>query len=110
MSLLAIAYAGQGRPADAQRILDEVKARSEKETVPPGAITLAYIGAGDYTNAIASLEEVVASHDGYAIYMIPDPLMDPLRNDGRFKALSERVERGSGSIRENSGPAPDRHN
>jgi len=98
VGLLAIAYAGQGRPGDAQRILDELKARSATETIPPGAITLAYIGVGDYANAIASLEQVVASHDGYAIYVIPDPLMDPLRSDERFKALSERVERGFGSI------------
>jgi tetratricopeptide (TPR) repeat protein len=104
VGLLAIAYAGQGRPADAQRILDELKARSGTETIPPGAILLAYIGVGDYENAMASLEQVVASHDGYAIYMISDPLMDPLRSDGRFKVLSERVERGSGSIGENSSP------
>jgi DNA-binding winged helix-turn-helix (wHTH) protein/tetratricopeptide (TPR) repeat protein len=99
IGLLAIAYAGQGRSADAQRILDEMKGRSGEETVPPGAIALAYIGVRDYANAIASLEQVVASHDNYAIFIVVDPLMDPLRSDSRFTALAERIDRGFGPIR-----------
>jgi DNA-binding winged helix-turn-helix (wHTH) protein/Tfp pilus assembly protein PilF len=57
LGLLAIAYAGRGRSADAKRLLLELKTRDKTETIPPGAITLAYIGVGDYASAIAALEE-----------------------------------------------------
>jgi DNA-binding winged helix-turn-helix (wHTH) protein/Tfp pilus assembly protein PilF len=109
IGLLAMAYAGQGRAADAQHILDELRARSGGETVPPGAIALAYIGVRDYANAIASLEEVLASHDNYAIFIVVDPLMDPLRGDPRFAALCERIDRGFGPIRATESRAPVAH-
>jgi cytochrome c-type biogenesis protein CcmH/NrfG len=99
LGLLAMAYAGQGRSGDAQHILDELKARSRAETVPPGAIALAYIGVGDSAGAIASLEQVLESHDNYAIFIVVDPLMDPLRSEPRFAALAERIDRGFGPIR-----------
>ena len=95
LGLLAMAYGEQGRRIAAQRLVDELKARSTSETVPPGAIALAYIGIGDTANAIASLQEVYASRDNYAIYISVDPLMDPLRRDPRFQALSRRVDSGA---------------
>jgi TolB-like protein/DNA-binding winged helix-turn-helix (wHTH) protein/Tfp pilus assembly protein PilF len=95
LGLLAMAYGEQGRRPAAQRLVDELKARSASETVPPGAIALAYIGVGDTTNAIASLQEVYASRDNYAIYINVDPLMDPLRTDPRFQALSRRLDSGA---------------
>ena len=58
-----MAYGEQGRRIAAQRLVDELKARSTSETVPPGAIALAYIGIGDTANAIASLQEVYATID-----------------------------------------------
>ena len=97
LGLLAMAYGEQGRRIAAQRLVDELKARSASETVPPGAIALAYIGVGDTANAITSLQEVYASRDNYAIYISVDPLMDPLRRDPRFQALSRRVDSGAGA-------------
>jgi hypothetical protein len=90
-----MAYGGRGQSLAARRLLDELKTRSATETVPPGAIALAYIGVGDTANAVASLEESYASHDNYAIYISVDPLMDTLRTDPRFRALSERVDQGA---------------
>jgi TolB-like protein/DNA-binding winged helix-turn-helix (wHTH) protein/Tfp pilus assembly protein PilF len=95
LGLLAMAYGGRGQSLAARRLLDELKTRSATETVPPGAIALAYIGVGDTANAVASLEESYASHDNYAIYISVDPLMDTLRTDPRFRALSERVDQGA---------------
>ena len=92
LGLLALAYAGLGRHAAAHRLVDELEARSSTETVPPGAIALAYIGAGDTSHAIASLQEVYDSHDNYAIYMRADPLLDSLRTDTRFQLLCRRLE------------------
>jgi adenylate cyclase len=97
LGLLAMAYAGHGRQPAAQRLVDELRTRSATETVPPGAIALAYIGAGDTSHAIASLEEVYETHDNYAIYMCVDPLMDSLRMEPRFQALCRRIDVGAGS-------------
>ena len=109
IGLLAMAYQGNGRSADAQHILDELKARSGGETIPPGAIALAYIGVGDSASAIASLEQVLESHDNYAIFIAVDPLMDPLRSDPRFTALAERIDRGFGPIRATESREPVDH-
>jgi cytochrome c-type biogenesis protein CcmH/NrfG len=92
LGLLTMAYAGQGRHPAARRLVDELRARSSTETVPPGAIALAYIGAGLTSQAIASLQEVYDSHDNYAIYMSADPLLDSLRTDARFQLLCRRVD------------------
>jgi TolB-like protein/DNA-binding winged helix-turn-helix (wHTH) protein/cytochrome c-type biogenesis protein CcmH/NrfG len=92
LGLLAMAYAGLGRHVAAQRLVDELEARSSRETVPPGAIALAYLGAGDTSHAIASLQQVYDSHDNYAIYIRVDPLLDSLRTDPRFQLLCRRLE------------------
>ena len=92
LGLLAMAYAGLGRHAAAQRLVDELQARSSAETVPPAAMAVAYMGVGDTSRAIASLQETYDSHDNYAIYLRADPLLDSLRKDVRFQRLCLKLE------------------
>ena len=92
LGLLAMAYAGLGRHAAARHLADELQVRGSTEVVPPSAIALAYIGAGDPSHAIASLQAAYDSHDNYVIYMCADPLLDSLRADARFQALCQRLD------------------
>ena len=92
LGVLAMAYAGLGRHAAAQRLVDELQARSSAETVPPAAMAVAYMGVGDTSRAIASLQETYDVHDNYAIYLRADPLLDSLRTDVRFQRLCQKLE------------------
>jgi len=95
LGLLAMAYGGRGDRTEAKRITDELEARSTSETVPAGAILLAYIGNGDQARAIDAVATSYAERDNYVINIAADPLMDPLRHDSRFEALCEQVMRGT---------------
>jgi len=92
LGVLAMAYAGLGRHAAAQQLVEELQKRSSTETVAPAAFAVAYLGVDDISRAIASLQEVYESHDNYAIYVRADPLLDSLRTDTRFKLLCQRLE------------------
>ena len=95
MGLLAMAYGGRRERAEPQRIVDELEERSATQNVPVGALTLAYLGAGHASDAIDALERVYTERDNYAIYVNVDPLMDPLRKEPRFQALSRRLMLGT---------------
>jgi DNA-binding winged helix-turn-helix (wHTH) protein/Tfp pilus assembly protein PilF len=95
LGLLAMAHGGRGDRAEAQQIVDELEARSANETVPAGAVLLAYIGNGDKQRAIDAVATSYAERDNYVINIAADPLMDPLRKDSRFEALCEQVLRGT---------------
>lgn len=95
LGLLAMAYGGGGERAEAQRIVDELERRSTTETVPSGAVLLAYLGIDDKVRAIDALARGYTERDNYEINIAADPLMDPLRGEPRFEALCQQVMRGT---------------
>lgn len=95
LGLLAMAYAGDHQLEEAQHILADLEKRSTKETVPPGALLLAYIAVGDKQRAIDMLEQGYAERDNYEIWIDADPLMDPLRDEPRYKAVCRQVMLGT---------------
>ncbi len=97
LGLLAMAYGERQRHVEARHIVDELERRSATQTVPPGAMTLAYLGIGDKSAAIDSLEHGYADRDNYTIYLDVDPLVDSLRDEPRFQVLLQEVMRGSRS-------------
>ena len=97
LGLLAMAYGGRGQIEEAQQIVDELARRAAKETVPPGASLLAYLGINDKSAALDVLDRIYEVRDGYAMFADADPLMDPLRNEPRFQALCRRIMLGSAS-------------
>jgi len=97
LGLLAMAYGGRGQMDEAQRIVDELAARSVNETVPPGASMLGYLGINDKAAALDVFQRAYEEHDGYAMFADADPLMDPLRNEPRFQELCRKIMLGSSS-------------
>jgi DNA-binding winged helix-turn-helix (wHTH) protein/tetratricopeptide (TPR) repeat protein len=97
LGLLAMAYAGAHQREEAQRILADLQKRSLTETVPPGALLLGYMAVDDKQRAIDMLERGYAERDNYEIWIVADPLMDPLRNEPRYQAVCRQVMLGAAS-------------
>jgi len=91
IGLLVNANAQAGRPADALRLLDELKRRKKTEYVPAAAFVLAYLGLGDYDQAFFWLEQAYKEQSYILLLLKVFPFFDPIRNDPRFIDLLHRV-------------------
>lgn len=97
LGLLAMAYGERQRQVEARDLVDALERRSTTQTVPPGALTLAYLGIRDKSAAIDALEHGYADRDNYTIYLDVDPLVDSLRDEPRFQVLVQKIMHGSRS-------------
>jgi serine/threonine-protein kinase len=88
---LVYATARAGNLAEATRLLGELRARSEREHVPPYALALAHTGLGDLTAAFAWLERGVAEHDELLAENFCDPLFAPVHRDARCAPILARL-------------------
>jgi serine/threonine protein kinase/tetratricopeptide (TPR) repeat protein len=59
--------------------------------VPAYAFACAYAHLGDRDRAFATLERIVATRMGHAVFLAVDPVLDPLRDDPRFEQLLRRL-------------------
>jgi eukaryotic-like serine/threonine-protein kinase len=91
----ACIYARAGRRDEALKLLRELKARAERERVPPYAFARIYTVLGDKEQALACLRKVYDEQSDHLLHIGADPMLDPLRADPRFKALL----RGTGLAR-----------
>jgi tetratricopeptide (TPR) repeat protein len=90
-SSLGHAYAVAGRTRDAQKVLDEMMGRSEKEYVPSDAIALIYAGLGEKDRAFVWLNRAENERQPWLVLLKVDPRFDALRSDPRFKDLVRGV-------------------
>lgn len=89
---LGFAYAMAGKRAEAQAILDQIQALSQRRYVSGIYFAIVYAGLKDNDQAIEYLNQAFASrHPGLVLIRI-DPIFDGLRSDDRFKALVARFE------------------
>jgi serine/threonine-protein kinase len=92
LGVLARAYGFSGNRAEAQKILDQLKALRKERYVTAYSFAVVYLGLGDKEEALRWLEKSYEDHAGADIGWIRvDPLLDPLRNDPRFEALAEKI-------------------
>ena len=91
IGVLVRAYAKAGRPADALRLLAELKRRKQSGYVPAGAFVNAYLGLGENDLAFAWLEQAYKEQSNILQYAKVHPFFDPLRGDPRFADLLRRV-------------------
>jgi hypothetical protein len=82
-----------GRPDQARALLEEFGQRSATEYVSPYHSAVVYLGLGDENLALERLQECVAEHAPYAVWLGVDPTFDALRADARFKALTNHIFR-----------------
>jgi DNA-binding winged helix-turn-helix (wHTH) protein/lipoprotein NlpI len=79
------------RRAEAQELLGKLEELAEQQYVSPYERALIYLSQGDHELAFAWLEEALAQHDPWLIWLKVEPRLDPLRADPRFAQLLARV-------------------
>ncbi len=89
-AMLAHAYAVSNRTGEAQKLLDELKARSKRSYVSPHFIAMIYAGLGEKDQAFEWLQKAYGDRAVDLVYL-KDPAFDSLRSDPRFSALLKRM-------------------
>jgi len=88
-SNLAYVYAVSGRKIDAENIMQDLKARSDKNPSTDANIALVYVGLGDHDQAMIWLDKAYEGRFNPSILLRPG--FDPLRSDARFEDLRRRL-------------------
>jgi len=91
MSALAIAYVAAGREADARALIRTVEARASREFFSRTWLARAYAALGDNPRALTWLERAYDERDGWVTFANVDPMMDPLRDEPRFRAIVAKM-------------------
>lgn len=91
LAQVAVAYASQGRKAEALQIAAQLQAASTDRYVSPYGVAQIYAVLKDSAQTFKWLE---AAYDGRAVwmsYLAVDPLFDDYRSDQRFQDLLHRA-------------------
>jgi TolB-like protein/DNA-binding winged helix-turn-helix (wHTH) protein/Tfp pilus assembly protein PilF len=86
---LGCAYAASGKKTEARAILHSLESKSQFNYVSPYLIATIYSQLGEKDQAFKWLERAYDARD--ISYLVPDPMMDPLRSDSRFANLIQRL-------------------
>ena len=92
LGLLGNAYAAAEKKAEAIKIRDELEAISKQRYVSDYSFAIVNLGLGYRDEALRRLQRSYQDRAGDSLRFIRvDPLLDPLRRDPRFEALSEKI-------------------
>jgi tetratricopeptide (TPR) repeat protein len=75
----------------AQRVLSQLLEIKQRMYVSSYDIASIYCGLNDIENAINWLEKAYEERSYLLIYLNVDPVLDPLRDDQRFKNLEKKI-------------------
>ncbi|HEX3100154.1 MAG TPA: hypothetical protein VHQ01_00105 [Pyrinomonadaceae bacterium] len=85
------AHAKAGRKAEAEQIVSQLREISKTRRVAPCFLVWIYAAMGDKDKAIAELQHSIEERDFFLPRARVDPLMDPLRDDPRFKEVLKKM-------------------
>jgi tetratricopeptide (TPR) repeat protein len=91
LAALGHAYALSHQEAEAKKILDQLKERSQQTYVQPSLIALIHVGLGDKNQAFDWLQKAYEDRSAGLLYLKVDPAFDSVRSDLRFVDLLHRV-------------------
>ena len=83
--------ASSHQPAEARKILDQLKERSQQTYVQPMWLAVIYIALGDKDQAFDWMQKAYEDRSAWLVYLKVDPLFDNVRQDARFTDLMRRV-------------------
>jgi serine/threonine-protein kinase len=89
----ALARGGAGKRAEAEALLRELERQREIDYVSPVALATLLLGLGQHDRALDWAEKAFEERRGWLAYLGVNPLLDPVREEPRFKALVERMSR-----------------
>ncbi len=93
LATLGYALARAGKRDEATAILAELEQRRERDYVSPVALATVHIGLGNKERALDWSEIAYEERRGWLVYFTVNPLLDPLREEPRIKALVARLHR-----------------
>ncbi len=88
---LANACAVAGRRQEALDVLEELKARRDRQYVSPWGLASIYARLGETGFALEWLERAYDEHDSTLVWLKVHPRFDPLRSEPRFLELLKRL-------------------
>ena len=91
LATLGNAYGLAGRTADAQQILDELRARATQEYVSAYSLALVYAGLGMRDRVIEHLDKAIDECQPYLILLKVEPPFLSLHSDTRFQQVLRRI-------------------
>ena len=93
ISSLGYACAANGDRAKAEQILQDLEELSKQRYVSPANRAAVYLGLGEKEKALDWLEKAYEDRDPIFWWIDGDQLYDSLRNEPRFQALVEKIDR-----------------
>jgi tetratricopeptide (TPR) repeat protein len=94
-AVIELAFLGRilgvsGARSEGRKILGEMQQRSQRRYVPPEQIAMVYEGLGERDHAIQWFEKAYTERS-INIWFLPDPALDSIRSDPRFKKILQRM-------------------
>jgi serine/threonine-protein kinase len=80
-----------GKRPEAEKIIQELKERTEREYIDPVLIAYIYIALGDKGEAFAWMDKAYRERSGMICWLQIEPKFDPIRSDPRFADLVHRM-------------------
>ena len=90
-SLEAMTLAKEGRKAEAEARLFEIRRRAADDYISPVSISYVNTALGHRDAAYANLDIAISARDPNILGMKCNPLFDPIRGEPRFQALLEQM-------------------
>jgi TolB-like protein/Flp pilus assembly protein TadD len=88
---LGYAYAKIGKRAEAERIIEQLRTKSQEMYISPYFIAVIYAGLDEKDLAFEWLEKAFAERHPYLVLMGAEPVFKNLRSDPRFQSLKARI-------------------
>jgi tetratricopeptide (TPR) repeat protein len=88
---VARVYARMGKPAEARRMLQELKATTDPASFATAPVAFAYAALGDKDEAFRLLFRLVDERNNLATHIKADPPLESLHSDPRWKELLRRM-------------------
>jgi TolB-like protein len=89
--MLALGYAMAGRREDAMRLLGTILSPTYDRVAASYQVALVYAALGAQSQALDRLEAAYTAKDASITELAVDPMLDPLRDNPRFRALLDKV-------------------
>jgi serine/threonine protein kinase/Tfp pilus assembly protein PilF len=80
-----------GKRREAEELLRELETVARASYVSPVAFAIFHLGLGNVDRALDWAERAYQEKRGWLAYMKVNPMLDPLRNEARFKALLQKM-------------------
>jgi TolB-like protein/Flp pilus assembly protein TadD len=93
ISSLGYACAAKGDRAKAEQILQDLEELSKQRYVSPANRAAVYLGLGEKEEALDWLEKAYEDRDPIFWWIDGDQLYDSVRNEPRFQALVQKIDR-----------------